>query len=307
MKWIKKGLIFSPNQRFDWMQTHAQLPTVEHVEGDIYRIYFASRDTNQRSRIGFIEIDINDPKNVLNISRTPVLEPGPIGFFDQDGVFPASIVDQDGKKNLYYIGWCKGAKPPLFYASIGLAISEDGGKSFYKYSKAPIMARSEHDPCLVTSPFVFKDEDIWKVFYVSGIKWELIEGDLRSFYHIKYAYSNDGINWIRTGEIAIDFKDENESNIARPTIIKERNVYKIWYSYATLTDSYRIGYAESTDGIHFIRKDEYTGLDVSEEGFDSEMMCYPFVIKNKSKIYMLYNGNRFGKDGIGLAVGKFET
>jgi predicted GH43/DUF377 family glycosyl hydrolase len=302
MNWIKKGLIFTPDKGFYWMQSHAQMPTVDHLKGDIYRVYFASRDKDQRSHIGYIEIDITEPKKIIRVSEKPVLEPGPIGFFDADGVFPSSIVNHNGKKYLYYIGWNKGGEPPLFYASIGLAISEDGGKSFWRYSKAPIMSRSEYDPCLVTGPFVLKRKDIWRMFYVSGIKWERIEGKLKSFYHIKYAHSKDGIEWIREGEVTIGLK--GDSNISRPSVIREGDLYKAWYSYATLTTPYRIGYAESTDGIHFTRKDEEAGIDVSKEGFDNEMVCYPYVIKHREMLYMFYNGNNLGKEGIGLAITK---
>jgi predicted GH43/DUF377 family glycosyl hydrolase len=74
----------------------------------------------------------------------------------------------------------------------------------------------------------------------------------------------------------------------------------MWYSYRG--ESYRIGYAESEDGIHFNRMDEKVGIDVSETGWDSEMICYPHVFEHNGEKYMLYNGNGYGKTGIGLAV-----
>ncbi|MEW6096965.1 MAG: hypothetical protein AB1567_10670 [bacterium] len=301
MQWIKKGLIFTPDKRFYWMESHAQLPTVDYIGGEIYRVYFASRDKHQKSHIGYIELDITCPTKILNLSQEPVLEPGPIGFFDEHGVYPSSIVSADGKKYLYYIGWNKGAEPPLFYASIGLSISEDGGRTFYKYSKAPIMARSEYDPCLVTSPFVMIENGRWKMWYTSGIRWEVIDEIPQSYYHIKYAESKDGINWIRKGTIAIDFKTEKEKNIARPCVLKENSLYKMWYSYNQGL-GYRIGYAESKDGITWIRKDKEAGITISDSGWDSEVIAYPYVFRHKDKKYMLYNGNKFGKEGFGLAV-----
>jgi hypothetical protein len=42
-------------------------------------------------------------------------------------------------------------------------------------------------------------------------------------------------------------------------------------------------------------------FDVSEEGWDSEMMCYPYVFDHKGERYMLYNGNGYGKSGFGIA------
>ncbi len=302
-KWKKLGLIFNPNKKFAWMYSHAQLPVLDHVKDDIFRVYFATRTKEQRSHIGFLEFDINNPNNILKISDEPVLKPGPIGFFDEDGVYPSSIVNRNGKKYLYYIGWNQGNRQPLFYAHIGLAISEDNGKTFKRYSKAPILSRSEYDPCLVTSPNVFIDDDgIWKMTYVSGIRWEEVDRSLKSYYHIKYSESEDGLNWKRDGVIAIDFSSNTESNIARSSVIKENGIYKMWYSYIKNNKPYRIGYAESKDCKKWIRKDNEAGITVSDSGFDDTMICYPNVVIHKEKKYMVYNGNNYGYNGFGLAI-----
>lgn len=301
MKWVKKGLIFSPDKSTPWMHSHCQLPVADHIEGDIFRVYFASRTKEQRSHIGFVEIDITNPSEILTISEEPILKPGPMGFFDEHGIYPSSIVNHNGKKYLYYIGWNQGVQAPLFYANIGLAFSEDNGKSFHRFSPAPVMSRSNFDPCLVTSPHVYIEDDIWRMTYVSGFKWEEIEGQLKSFYHIKYAESNNGIDWQRQGIVSVGFKNEEESNIARSWVIKEDNIYKMWYSYVIPPLKYRIGYAESKNGKEFIRHDDIVGIHPSEDSFDSKMMCYPNVIQHKGAKYMLYNGNDFGKAGFGLA------
>ena len=300
-KWVKKGLIFKPNKRFYWMQSHAQVPTVDFLGSNIYRIYFASRDKNQKSHIGYFDFNIEKLK-ILKISKKPVLVPGEIGFFDEDGVYPSSIINIGKKKYLYYIGWSKGAKPPLYHASIGLAISEDGGKTFYKYSRAPILGKSEYDPCLVTSPFVIKIKNDFRMYYASGFKWKKIKGTLRSFYNIKIAQSTDGINWKRNGIVAIDFLSSKETNITRLSPLKTKSGYEGWYTYATLNTPYRLGYAVSRDGVKWIRKDNEVGVDVSKRGFDNKMICYPFVIVHKKKKYMFYNGNNFGENGIALAI-----
>jgi len=301
MNWKKLGLIYSPDQTISWMYSHCQLPVADHLQGDIYRVYFAGRTKEQRSHIGFVDIDITNPTKILTVSSQPVLSPGPMGFFDEHGVYPSCIVNHNNKKFLYYIGWNQGVRAPLFYANIGLAISEDGGKNFKKYSQAPIMSRSEFDPCLVTSPNVYIENGKWRMTYVSGIKWEEVNGSLKSYYHIKYAESEDGINWKREGIVSIDFQTKEETNIARSWVIKENNLYKMWYSFVLPPNAYRIGYAESEDGKTFTRKDNLCGLDVTAGGFDSEMMCYPNVVVHKGKKYMFYNGNRFGEKGFGLA------
>jgi len=309
--WKKLGLIFDPTNRFDWMQTHAQLPVViplttgscDNMHNCLYRIYFATRDDKQRSQVGFIDIDINNPTKILNISKEPVLRFGDMGYFDEHGVYPSSIVEVDAKLYMYYIGWNKGAEYPMFYASIGLAISEDGGNTFTKYSKAPIMSRSEYDPWMVTAPFVYKDDDIYRMYYVSGLDWKVnTQNKLTSKYHVKYAYSKDGINWNRNGQISVDFENSSETNIAKAYVEKVDGMYRTWFPYVN-EKPYRIGYGESTNGIYFIRKnDEVIFLDDNNITFDDEMQCYPYLFKINNKTYMVYNGNNYGYNGFGLAV-----
>lgn len=307
MKWIKKGLIFETAQQYSWMYSHAQLPVADVISDNIVRVYFASRDVKSFSSIGFVELDVKNDFKIIKLSEAPVLSPGRIGYFDEHGVFPSSIVNYKGKKYLYYIGWNQGYKQPLFYASIGLAISEDNGLTFTKHSMAPIMSRSEFDPCLVTSPNVFMDNEVWRMTYVSGVRWELVDDQLKSFYHIKYAESENGIDWKRDGIVCLDFRDENESNIARSAVIKENGVYRMWFSYVYGSQKYRMGYAESYDCKSWIRNDSLSGLDVSPGGFDSEMICYPNVVLLNNMKIMFYNGNNFGKQGFGLAVEKDST
>jgi predicted GH43/DUF377 family glycosyl hydrolase len=303
MNWKKLGLIFSPDQRYDWMHSHCQLPVIDHLSGDRYRVYFASRTKEQFSHIGFAEFDINDPKKILRVSEKPVLSPGPLGHFDEFGVYPSCMINVGEKKYMYYIGWIRGFENPMFYATIGLAISEDGGETYRRYSSVPLLDKSPHDPCLVTSPHVYFDEDIYRMTYVSGMKWERgDDGKLKSFYHIKYAESPDGISWKREGTVAIDFR-ENESNIARSAVIKDNGKYKMWFSYVKQpVNRYRIGYAESDNGRNWTRLDDsLAGITVSESGHDSEMICYPCVFSHKGKKYMLYNGNNFGQNGFFMA------
>ena len=91
-------------------------------------------------------------------------------------------------------------------------------------------------------------------------------------YHIKYAESTDGIHWKRHGTVAIELM-ESEYGIASASVLKENSLYKMWYSYrkganyrTAIHDSYRIGYAESLDGIKWLRKDGHVGLDLSVSG-----------------------------------------
>ena len=298
MRWLKKGLIIKPG-RFDWMVTHAQNPFAERIGEDLYRIYFSGRDRLNRSQIGYIEIYINNPQKILYITEKPVLGLGALGCFDDSGVMTSWIVDHDGMKYLFYTGWTQGVTVP-YYFYVGLAISKDEGKHFERISKAPILERNCYDPYLTASPCILIENGVWRMWYVSSIKREIENGEPKPHYHIKYAESKDGINWDRRGVVCIDFKSKDEYAIARPCVLKEDGIYKMWYSYSS--GSYRIGYAESKDGIRWERKDDEVGIDVSESGWDSEIICYPCVFKHKGKKYMLYNGNGYGKTGCGYAI-----
>jgi predicted GH43/DUF377 family glycosyl hydrolase len=299
MKWRKLGLVFSPNNNYPWMVSHAACPIAEHLAGDLFRIYFSCRDTHDRSHTGYVEIDITQPLRVLGISLAPILEPGQVGYFDDSGTMACCLVQWGEKRYLYYIGWNRSVSVP-FRNAIGLAVSDTGSKTFEKYSVGPILDRSVHDPCFVASCWVLPSFPLWRMWYLSATQWKSTSEGLRHFYHIKYAESLDGLEWSRSGLICIDFKSPEEYAVSRPCVLSDDRTYRMWYSYRGL--SYRIGYAESENGLHWERKDDEVGIDVSESGWDSEMIEYPFIFDHKDGRYMLYNGNGYGKTGFGLAV-----
>ena len=301
MNWRKLGLIFQPDRGLNWMRTHAQLPTPLQLRGSLFRIFFSCRDDRGRAHVGAFDIDLDKPNSIIAVTQKPVLEPGGPGFFDGDGIYAASALRRGEVVYLYTIGYNAGATPPMFYPSIGIAISRDGGENFKKVGRAPIMARSEFDPCLVTSPMVLFENGIWRMWYVSGTKWDETPTGLVSRYHIKYADSDDGRNWRREGHVCIDQESGDETNIARCCVVAGRKGYRAWYSYDR-GEGYRIGYAESDDGLTWRREDAKAGLAPSNNGWDSEAMAYPYVVAHKNHLYMFYNGNDFGRDGIGLAI-----
>jgi|AntAceMinimDraft_7_1070363.scaffolds.fasta_scaffold02942_2 predicted GH43/DUF377 family glycosyl hydrolase len=300
MKWKKKGQILSTEGQAKWNVSHGMCPTADNIEGDIFRIYYSGRDNLNRSLVGYVDIDINNPEKILCISEEPVLGLGELGTFDDNGVTPIWIINHDNKKYLYYVGWNLGSTVRMAEMS-GLAISEDKGESFKRASRAPILGRTDREPLtIICAPCVMKDEHDWKMWYVSGEEW--VHKNLIK-YNIKYAYSKDGIKWDRDGQVCIGF-NKNEYAFARPSVLKEDGIYKMWFSFKNGLEDYRyqMGYAESKDGIDWVRKDEMNNIVKSESGWDSEMVCYPYVFNHKEKKYMLYNGNGYGKSGFGIAV-----
>jgi predicted GH43/DUF377 family glycosyl hydrolase len=297
VEWVKRGLIFEPASQAPWIGTHAALPVMQAM-GDRHRLFFSSRDRRGRSHIGFIELSLDDPRDVLGLSAGPVISPGPLGTFDDAGVTSACLIEHDGCLYFYYTGWSLGASVP-FYLNVGLARSDDGGLSFRKISPAPVLDRSSVDPYLTASPWVLVENGTWRMWYVSGTEWADSPTGPIHRYHIKYAESSDGLRWDRRGVVCIDYGSPDEHAFGRPCVVRDGDRYRMWYSYRG--SHYRIGYAESTDGIAWTRMDMENVLSVSDTGWDSEMVTYPLIISHHNRMHMLYNGNGYGRTGIGLA------
>jgi predicted GH43/DUF377 family glycosyl hydrolase len=299
MKWEKKGQIFIPDNQHSWVKTHGMLPVADHICDDLYRIYFSGRDELNISRTGYIVVDIKDPAKILELSESPIIDIGKIGSYDDNGVSPTCIVNHENKKYFYIMGWNKGSKVRAAEVS-GLAISYDNGKTFKRYSKAPIIDRTDQEPytILVISCIIIEN-DIWRMWYDSADYW--INEELPK-YNIKYAESTNGIHWKREGLVSVDYQYEGETRVSRASIIKDEGIYKMWYCYAIGSGGYKMGYAESVDGYKFKRIDHKVGIEISETGWDSEMICYPNVFKHKNEIYLLYCGNGYGRTGFGYAI-----
>ena len=308
MQWTKQGLIFKPNDQIEWMHSHASIPIADLQKNDNIRIYFSTRNKKGKSLPAYIEVDGNNPADIKYIHKQPILELGYLGTFDDSGIMPSWIVNYDNKKYMYYIGW----NPQVtvsYRLSIGLAISEDDGISFQKYSISPICDRSIEEPYFNTAPCVMLDNNgMWRMWYISCTEWRMINNWTEPLYHVKYAESDDGIHWRKNGLVCIDY-DEFTHAIGRPCVYKENNIYKMLFSYRSSIDyrtdktkSYRLGYAESTDGIYWNRKDKEVGIGLSDTGWDSQMIEYCMTYTYKNKRYSLYNGNGFGQSGFGYAV-----
>lgn len=301
----KLGRIFDPAahaSNIPYTSSAAILPLAQHISESRYRVVFSGRDTQGRSQIGAFTLDLQKSRQMQyqaqEVMPQPLLGLGSLGAFDDNGVTATSIVEHAGITYLYYGGWTLGVTVP-FYAFVGCAVSTDG-LHFTRVSRAPILDRSSVDPYLTLSPTVLIENGIWRMWYISGTDWVQYAGAPRHYYHIKYAESHDGIVWDRRGIVCIDYKDDSEYALARPIVQKTGDQYEMWFSHRG--DSYRLGYATSRDGIAWTRDDSQAGLDVSVTGWDSEMVCYADLFVHNGNRYMLYNGNGYGRSGIGLAV-----
>ncbi len=307
MAWIKKGFIYKPDSKFSWCFSHAQVPFGFPLNQESIRIYFATRDILNRSVISFIEVDSENLSNIKYVHNQPCLKLGELGTHDESGVMPSCFVVNGNDIFLYYTGWNIGGNVS-YRTSIGLAISTDGGITFKKISDGPILDRSIYDPCFSCQPFVLKYEGIWKMWYLSCLKWQIIDNYPEPFYNVKYAESSDGIDWIRKGKISLDL-DVDIDAIGNPTIIYDNEIYSMYFSHRKATNyrnnpknSYKIGLAESKSGIEFVYVDKNVQMKGKIEQWESIMNAYPHVFKHNGKYIMLYNGNGFGQSGFGYSI-----
>jgi len=314
MRWKKLGNIFDPtkfklaNECVEFAQSPQAL-----VFDDFVRIYFSTRQTDKSgkflSHISFIDMDKKFNK-IINVAKNTIIKLGNLGCYDEHGIFPLNILRDENKILGYIGGWSRRVSVSV-ETSIGLALSYDNGLTFSRIGDGPLLTSSVNEPFLVGDPFVAKYNGIYYMWYIYGLRWinNTSESEPQRVYKIGYATSIDGINWQKEGKQIIEDKLNVDECQALPTVIEFNNKYNMFFCYrdaigfrTNKQKAYRIGYAFSNDLKNWIRNDEDAGIDVSKDGWDSEMLCYPHVFKCDENIYMLYNGNQFGRFGFGLAI-----
>ena len=299
MSWRRLGLLPLDTAAASWAATHAALPIVEPVDGAVWNLYLSLRDEQGRARVGRTRLTFAPTPRLAALDPDPVLDLGVLGAFDDSGVVTSCLVNDNQHRLLYYTGWARGVTVP-FYLTAGVAISRDG-RHFTRISDGPLIDRNAVDPFLTASPFVLRDRSVWRMWYVSGSRWSATDRGPQHHYHIRYAESADGLEWHRRGIVCLDYASgTDEHAFGRPCVLAHDDGYSMWYSVRG--ERYVIGYAESGDGVTWIRRDDVGGLLPSTQGWDSEMVEYPWVFERAGTRYMLYNGNGYGRTGVGLAV-----
>ena len=296
MPWKKIGRIFCPHENYEWMCSHAALPIAEHRSVDIYRIYFSSRNRENISSIGYLDIDLNAPCNVLNLSNKPVLRAETSQKFEKHGVTASSIIKNQYGTCMYYTGWNLEADTP-WKNEHGLAIRMDDGNIFVKHRANPVLESGDIDPFSISYPYVLKLDEHYKMWYGTFLNWD--KANATTNHSIRSAISQDGIYWEKNNKIEIH-KNTAEIGISRPCVILSTEGFEMWYSYRGM--EYMIGYARSEDGSNWTRMDDEVGISTSGRGWDSKAIAYPYVFEHKGSRFMLYNGNDYGRTGFGIAI-----
>ena len=311
-KWEKLGRVFIPQEAEgrNWLKEFAQAPSVLIFDNYI-RVYFSCRPLPDKegqyvSYSAYVDLKRDELFKIINLSKKPILELGELGTFDEFGTYPTSVIRSGTDVLAYYGGWTRCESVP-FNVAIGLAISHDNGETFTKLGAGPILSYSVNEPFVISGPKIRKYQDNWYLWYIAGRKWVMADGKPEPVYKIRMATSGDGVNWVKWDKDLITNKVEENEAQASPDVIFFNGKYHMFFCYRYSTGyrskekGYRIGYASSVDLFHWVRDDSKVGIDVSQEGWDSEMISYPHVFELDGSIYMFYLGNQVGRFGFGLA------
>ena len=303
MNWEKKGLIYRPLFDKSWRDNSALTPTAIKLNESVIRVYCGMRDKGGVSRIGYIDVDSEFPKRIVNISKNPVLDIGEKGMFDDNGVILGDLIMVKNLWYMYYVGFQK-VNNVKFLAYSGLAVSKDNGDSFVRRQKTPVLDRTNEALYIRALHTIIYDEGKFKVWYATGSSWRKINGVDYPEYDINYIESIDGISFPISGKKCIVHDKKNgEYRIGRPRVYKTKENYIMNFTYGTIDGRYQVGQAFSSDGLNWDRDDlNWTLLPSNKKkDWDSKHLCYPHVFNFNNKLYAFYNGNNMGINGFGYA------
>lgn len=303
MKWRSLGLVWGPDPKYHWQKTHATLATPLILNRDVIRVYFYCRDASNVGRIGFVDVSASNPLKVLYSSPDPVLDIGKPGTFDDNGVVPVSVVRlSDQSLLLYYNGFelCRGIPYRIL---TGLARSDDGGKTFSKISRSPIMDRSDKELYFRCGNHVLVENGIFKSWYIAGSDWCDLDGKRAPVYNMHYSESVDGIEWAEAGTPSLTIDPAREHGFSRPSVMRTQSGdFEMFYSIRSLSRGYIFGYATSDDGIVWNRRDGELQFIRSASEKDTDTQCYPAIVSVGGQRYMFYNGDNYGERGLSIAI-----
>ena len=301
MRWRKRGHVYAPDGSLPWAHRYAFPPTPLRLDDQTLRIYVGLCDKSTVARIGYVDVRADDPGRIVRVSRRPVLDIGEPGCFDDNGVVPTRVLPVGDQLYLYYVGFQLGTKVPYFQF-VGLAISSDGGETFVRDRRTPVLERSDTEPVNRTAAYVSRDDDGFHIYYSGGDRWTDYDDKRLPVYNLRTLDSPDGKSWGGEGRVCIDFASDDEHVIGRPWLLPGAEPLRMLYSIRTRSDDdYRIGMAVSWDGVAWERRDDEVGIDASDDGWEGGAVAYASAVEHGERIYLFYVGRGRGTTGFGYA------
>jgi predicted GH43/DUF377 family glycosyl hydrolase len=295
INWTKRAMnpVLDLGPSGSWDDFHVEDPSVIK-DGSIYKMWYTGYD-GLVYRIGYATSTngIDWKKNAGSICLSAlgdgcILDRGSSGHWDSAGVaHPTVIIDQSEplhKFKMWFSGW-NGVN-----WRIGYAYSMDG-IIWTKHPAAVLDSGSSHwESIHVYYPSVLKENSVYRMWYSgNGQK-------------IGYAESSDGLSWSRTSlNPVLDAGSSREwdgGGVAVPMVIKDGSIYRMWYEGAS--PRWRLGYAESEDGLNFTKTPLNPVLDLGLPGtWEDNLVDEAAVIKDGSSYKMWYSGH----DGLSYRIG----
>lgn len=295
MKWKKLGNIFNLEKKNSKMWSHTANPTILFLDKDTLRIFYSMRDKEGKSNLSYFDYSMKDLE-CIKCSTNISLEYGKIGEIDESGIGAGNIINIEGKEYIYYMAW-QNENKAHWRGDIARAKLDKKREYFEKDRTFKFSIAKDIDKVSLSYPFLLKKENKYYMWYGSTITWDYGNGEM--LHIINVAESDDGKEFYNRKQ-ALKYKIGEYQAFSRPSVIYYKDKWRMWFSYRGNGDLYKIGYAESDDMDNWEIIE--SGINISNKGWDSEMVCYPYVFEYKDKLYMLYNGNGYGKTGIGLAI-----
>ena len=314
-RWKKLGKVFTP-QEVDgrtWLKEFAQAPATL-VFDDFVRVYFSCRppaDENGQyvSYSAYVDLDRADLFKVRRVANSRSLALGGLGEFDEFGTYPVSVISRRRRS----------ARLLRRLDTLRIGAVQRG----HRHGDQPRRRRDLHEagatarccryspdePFVLSGPKIRRFNGQWYLWYIAGRKWKMVEGRAEPVYKIRMATSDDGIHWNKLNRDLIESRIEEDEAQASPDVFYANGKYHMFFCYRYSShyrgkeNGYRIGYAISAPTWSTGQRDDAkAGIDVSEEGWDAEMISYPHVFELDGKTYLAYLGNQVGRYGFGLAV-----
>ncbi len=192
MKWRKLGKIFDPTEHAlpNRCVEFAQSPQTLVLD-DRVRVYFSTRERDSigkyLSHVAYADFS-RDMSRLLGLSDHTVLPLGGLGSFDEHGIFPINVLKDGDRVLAYTTGWNRKVSVSAD-ASIGLALSHDGGQTFQRFGTGPLLTATLKEPFLVADAFVQRFGNTYHMWYIYGTKWQKFsesESQLCTFYCTVY-------------------------------------------------------------------------------------------------------------------------
>ena len=277
-------------------RSHVMLPT-PLVMADRVRVFYASCDEHLRGRVFFADFATEPPFALLATNPKPVFDVGPVGSFDCDGVNPSQVLETNEGLALLYIGWRRGPAAEPYTLFAGLAWSRDCGMSFARRPE-PILPPRPGERLFRTAPFIDRDEKGYRLFYIGGDTF--VDGDFgrrTPVYSLMEQRGDSLLKWdgparpLMSPDLAA-----GEVGFGRPVVTPDR---RLMVSLRT-----RAGYRLFETDLDFLPQSRSVLTPVIPppfEAWEAEMTCFgaPCVVGANELLF--YNGDGYGRTGMGLA------